>query len=450
MNIKRCLLLCLALCLTLMNACKKEEEPVKPTAAFTASKTTAVVDEVIQFANTSADAVSYTWSFGDGTTSTESAPQKSYPTSAIFTVTLSATGPGGVTLSTAQITVLPSCSFTVENEATLATTAPVKFLNASKGATSYLWSFGDAANSTSTDANPSFTYTAAGTFNVTLNAISAAGQSTFVKQITVAAPPASKELYFVEYTNRFIKKLTLDGSGTVSNVLDVTDKAGPGMALDAAQGKVYFSDFETADEGKIWRMNLDGSGLESIVTGITDPYGIALDLTAGKIYWTDDAGNISRANLDGTAQQIGIVNIPGGQMRAISLDPANNKMYFYEVNIEELYVANLDGTNASVLVPGVYGYAILVDSQNGRIYFDDQNGNGGAGTLSRVNLDGTNRVDINNNGTRIYGMAIDYSENKIYWSGRDSGEISKADLDGANLEVLKSGLASPRGLILKL
>ncbi len=450
MNIRHTILICLALGMTAMNACKKEEEPIKPTAAFTASKTTVVVDEEIQFANTSANATSFVWSFGDGTTSTESAPKKTYPTSAVFTVTLSATGPGGVTLSTAQITVLPACSFTVENEAALSTTAPVKFINTSRGAISYTWAFGDAANSVSTDANPSFTYTAAGTYNVTLNAISAAGQSSFSKQITVAAPPASKELYFIEYNDGFIKKLTLDGSGTVSNVLDITGKAGPGMAFDATQGKVYFSDFEVVDGGKIWRMNLDGTNLEAIASGITDPYGIALDVTGGKIYWTDDAGNISRANLDGSSPQIGIVNIPGGQMRAISLDPANNKMYFYEVNVENLYVADLDGSNATVLIPGVYGYTILVDTQNDKIYFDDQNANAGAGALVRTNLDGTGRVDINNNGTRIYGMSIDYTDSKIYWSGRDSGELTKANLDGSGLEVLKSGLLSPRGVMLKL
>jgi DNA-binding beta-propeller fold protein YncE len=197
-------------------------------------------------------------------------------------------------------------------------------------------------------------------------------------------------------------------------------------------------------------MNLDGSGLEAIVNGLTDPYGIALDLTAGKVYWTDDAGNISRSNLDGTNQQIGIVNIAGGQMRAVALDPAHNKMYFYEVNLENLYVADLDGSNPSVLIAGTYGYAILVDSQNGKIYYDNQNANGGDGALIWANLDGTGQSNISSTATRIYGMAIDYTENKFYWSGRDSGEINRSNLDGTDTELLKDGLSSPRGIIIKL
>lgn len=450
MNFKRFLLIYLALGGLMFNACKKEEEPIKPSSAFTASKTTVVVDEEIQFTNNSSEATSFVWSFGDGTTSTEESPKKTYQTSAVFTVTLKSTGPGGTITSTAQITVLPAVAFTVENENALTTLAPIKFINGSRGATSYLWTFGDAANSTSTDANPSFAYTAAGTYTVTLNATSSAGTGTATKQITIVAPPASKELYFIEYSDGFIRKLTLDGSGTVSDVLDINGMAGPGMDIDVTNGKIYFSDFEVTGEGKIWRMNVDGTGLEAIVNDLVDPYGIALDVTGGKIYWTDDDGKVSRANLDGSNPEIGIVNIAGGQMRAISLDPANNKMYFYEVNLENLYVANLDGSNASVLIPGVYGYAILIDTQNDKIYFDDQNANNGDGALAWANLDGTGRVNISDVSTRIYGMAIDYTENKLYWSGRDSGALTRANLDGNNPEVLKDGLASPRGIALKL
>ncbi len=88
-------------------------------------------------------------------------------------------------------------------------------------------------------------------------------------------------------------------------------------------------------------------------------------------------------------------------------------MYFYEVNLENLYIANLDGSNPLVLVPGVYGYGILVDSQNDKLYYEDQN----SGLFVRTNLDATNPLTIDNNGTRIYGLTIDYTDLKLYWSG---------------------------------
>ncbi|MCY7329073.1 MAG: DUF5050 domain-containing protein, partial [Saprospiraceae bacterium] len=278
-----------------------------------------------------------------------------------------------------------------------------------------------------------------------LKAVSAVGETTVTKQITVTGAPTVKQLYFIEYGTGLIKKLPLDGSSTATTVLDINGKAGVGLVYDAVNEKVYFSDFEVTGAGKIWRMNLDGSGLLEIAANILDPYGLALDVPGGKIYWTDDEGNVSRANLDGSSPQIGLVNIIGAQMRAISLDTENSKMYFYDVNAENLYVANLDGSNPTILVAGVYGYAILVDTVNDKIYFDDQNSD----TLIRANLDGTGQITIEASGSRIYGMDIDRSANKLYWSGRDTGELTRANLDGTSPEVLLSGLGSPRGIFLK-
>jgi PKD repeat protein len=447
MRTKHIYFLLFILGISLSNACKKDDPPpANPTSGFTVSKLTAVVDEEVQFTNTSANATSFKWSFGDGTTSTDASPKKSYQTSDNFTVTLVATGAGGSNTNTTVVKVLPFGGFTVENEADLIANKPVQMTNSSKGAVSYQWTFGDPANSTATTANPTFTYPSAGTYTVTLKAISAVGETAVSKTITVKGAPVTKDLYYIEYTANAIKKLALDGSGTTASVLDITGKAGAGMALDAVNNKIYFSDFEVTGTGNIWRMNLDGTGLTAIASNLTDPYGVAVDPAGGKVYWVDDLGNVSRANLDGSSPQIGLVNIPTGQMRAIALDLKNNKMYFYEVNAEILYVANLDGSNVTPLITASYGYAILVDTVNNKLYYDEQN----AGKLFQTNLDGTGQVTIDADGTRIYGMVIDYTENKLYWSGRDNGKIIRANLDGSSPETLATGLTSPRGIALKL
>ena len=347
-------------------SCSKDEVKPKPVAGFTASKTSVMVGEAIQFTNTSTDATSYEWSFGDGTTSSQAAPSKSFDAAGTFTVALVATGPGG-------------------------------------------------SNSSSMD--------------ITVTAIS---------------------IYFMDSSDEILGKLVLDANKTVTTIKDLAGMSGVGIAYDNVNNKIFFSDFfdATTPDGKIWKMNLDGTSPVAVASGILDPYGLALDVAGNKVYWTDDAGNISRANLDGTSPELGIVNIPDGWMRAIALDKANNKMYFYEVDFENLYVANLDGTNPSVLISGVYGYALFVDTENGKIYFDDQN-SGAAGKLRSANLDGTGIIDIDDTQSRIYGIDIDKDLNKLYWSARDLGEIYRANLDGTGKEVLKTGLTSPRGIFLK-
>ena len=160
-------------------------------------------------------------------------------------------------------------------------------------------------------------------------------------------PEVIPTLYFMDTSDEIMGKIVLDGTNTVTTVKDLATMSGVGIAYDEKTNKIYFSDFYDADtpNGRIWRMYLDGTGAQELAGGILDPYGIAIDHDNNKIYWADDAGNISRANLDGSSIQTGIVNIPDGMMRAVAIDEKNDKMYFYEVNFEKLYVANLDGSN---------------------------------------------------------------------------------------------------------
>ncbi len=436
-----------AFALLALFSCQKDDDPVPPQsqAEFTASATEVAIGETIQFTNNSQNATAFKWSFGDGTISTQVSPTKSYTSSNVFLVTLVSTGAGGSTISNMEITVTPSSSFSVEDVDNLTAGVPVQFTNTSIGATSYTWNFGDAANSTSTEENPLFTYSSEGNYTVSLTATTMYGSNTATKDITVAAGqqgPAS--LYYIAYGDEFLRSLLLDGSGTTTDVLNLVGKAGVGLAYDATNQKIYFSDFDTYPLGNIWRANLDGSSAEMIVSTIGDPYGVAVDEVNSKVYWVDDDGNVSRANLDGTSPEIGILNIAGAQWRAIALDVENNKMYAYEVNVENLYVANLDGTNPQILISGVYGYAIAIDTVNDKIYFDDQNG----AVFSVANLDGSNIQTIDPDGTRIYGIQIDNETNKLYWSGRDTGELYSANLDGSGREVLATGIASPRGIAL--
>lgn len=77
-----------------------------PVAAFTAGKSSDRAPLKISFSNTSSNAGSYLWSFGDGSTgSSDESPTHTFRKSGTFTVTLTATGPGGTATTTKTIKV---------------------------------------------------------------------------------------------------------------------------------------------------------------------------------------------------------------------------------------------------------------------------------------------------------------------------------------------------------
>ena len=65
-------------------------------AGFTANPPTGTANEAVQFTNTTTgDATAFAWDFGDGQTSTERDPAHTFANPGDYTVTLTASGPGG-------------------------------------------------------------------------------------------------------------------------------------------------------------------------------------------------------------------------------------------------------------------------------------------------------------------------------------------------------------------
>ncbi|RYZ00797.1 MAG: PKD domain-containing protein [Chitinophagaceae bacterium] len=156
---------------------------------------TACVNSPVVFANNTAPAASAQhWIFGDGSSSTELSPVKTYSVPGIYTVKLVNTFSGCADSSTQVITVLPGpvAAFTAPVTASCLQPFSVPFANASTGALNYAWSFGDG--STSTEASPMHVYSAPGAYTVQLIVTNAEGCSDTVlrnEYINVSKPVIS-------------------------------------------------------------------------------------------------------------------------------------------------------------------------------------------------------------------------------------------------------------------
>lgn len=127
----------------------------------------------------------YTYALDDGTY-TSSAIFNNLPVGTHTLKVKDANGCEATSRSTiTDITTELIAYFTVDG--IMKVNSPIAFTNLSTNATSYLWNFGD--NTTSTDANPTHTFTANGTYTITLTASNGTEQSVTTKQITVTSVP---------------------------------------------------------------------------------------------------------------------------------------------------------------------------------------------------------------------------------------------------------------------
>jgi hypothetical protein len=162
--------------------------------------------------------------------------------------------------------------------------------------------------------------------------------------------------------------------------------------------------------GRIHSMRPDGSDRKVVVADSHLPDGVAIDVEAGHVYWTN-----------------------------MGLSPATN-----DGSIER---ADLDGGNRRIIVPAGSTYTpkqVQLDKENGKLYWSDREGM----RVMRANLDGslietlveTGRGDADRRDQSRWcvGIAIDPVRKQIYWTqkGPDNGEQGR---------LLRAGLDIPKG-----
>lgn len=93
----------IAIGLLTITSCNKEDDKTAPVPSFTFE----INDKTVTFTNTSTDATSYSWDFGDGSAlSTEQNPTYTYATYSDYDVRLTATGDGGSETNKTTISVV--------------------------------------------------------------------------------------------------------------------------------------------------------------------------------------------------------------------------------------------------------------------------------------------------------------------------------------------------------
>ncbi|OGU54583.1 MAG: hypothetical protein A2V66_02320 [Ignavibacteria bacterium RBG_13_36_8] len=269
---------------------------------------------------------------------------------------------------------------------------------------------------------------------------------------------AVKQIYWADSGDRLFKKAGIDGSEittlwdpnppaarpninkTIFGVINVPMD----IDVDFISGKVY----GITSNGIIFKRNLDGSNLETVNTGILNTFGIALDRVNNKLYFTSQAGgsycirSISTSLVGGTTLILGGFAHPP---QAIAVDPNGGKIYFSLGDGRGEANPSIVGKNNSSVV------------MNGLTF----------NSICKADLDGENSVAIIINQTNVFGIDLDLTNNKIYWTNYSNpngdeankniiskvnmlgnGTIRTRGLAGGDIDEILSGLTRPFGISL--
>ena len=247
-------------------------------------------------------------------------------------------------------------------------------------------------------------------------------------------------IYWIDKQSGTLHRLVDDEvENLASNVEGVTS-----LAVDEANGLIYWGVQVGQNGGKIQRSRLNGRNVQTLKDKLTSvPMGIALDAAGGTIYWTSASGKIRSMATEGSTQVTKIVeNLANPTVLAVS----NGHLYWAEPLGRVGRVSLTATRKVPENIATALGEPLSIAIAKGKIYWIERNG-GGRGALQRANLNGENIEELRAfTGGVPTGIAIDSSENKIYWT--KLSKIQRTSLVPRYITDIVTGLMRPGAIAL--
>jgi uncharacterized protein YjbI with pentapeptide repeats len=287
-------------------------------------------------------------------------------------------------------------------------------------------------------------------YNLTVNPIPLVNKGWGTFSIGLKAAPGSDTSAVFENGNAAIIQ------GKKGNVLTLgfTNDAVPSTELFENAIK-YMVKEQNADDRKFYfinrndytlrRCNPDGSLIETVMqvdASGSGQYGVAIDQTHKKIYWSDwSSSTVMCTDMNG-ANPITIGKDTLSQILGIAIDETGGKLYIADRSHLRLLRCNLNGTNFETLVQDTAEVtSVALDFETGKVYFTN------SGQLKRANFDGTDVELLSTANVNFTAQIfIDSYHEKLYWANENGQTIVSSDINGANQNVIYTSSNYPEGV----
>ena len=202
--------------------------------------------------------------------------------------------------------------------------------------------------------------------------------------------PEPTVLFYYSSTDATITSDDTQISADVVN-LETSDLVTKSLSLTApAEAGTYY--YGACVQGVSGEHNTDNNCSDAVRVTVSSEFVYAPSTsTLSHIYWTDpEEGSIYRANLDGSNAEVLVTGLNYPLSLALDVG-AGSQMYWTDPEEGSIYRANLDGSNVEALITGaVFPYGLALDVAGGQIYWTAIDPEGEAGSIYRANLDGSN------------------------------------------------------------
>ncbi len=202
-------------------------------------------------------------------------------------------------------------------------------------------------------------------------------------------------------------------------------------------GTLFFAEIFSpgSSDGYIHSVDTDGSGLQTVIDVGGGLRGMTLDISAGKIYWTDvNADLISRADLYGGGVE-NLITTGLAWPMGIAVFPDEDLLSWGDQTMSQIGAAGLDGSNPAPLVSTPFHSGIAFDTINDKIYWTTSI-TSAEGEILRANLDGSDVETVVTGSNKPAQIALDIHGGKVYWTDYVVDVVRRSNLDGTDIENL--------------
>ncbi len=256
-----------------------------------------------------------------------------------------------------------------------------------------------------------------------------------VQTATGEHPP----IYWVDTSvGAFYRLVGSQVESIVSGVENIT-----GFAVDVEAGKLYWTEQTGSKTGQIQRADLDGKNIQLIKKLKSVPHSITIDTARNKLYLTSSWGKIQRLNLDGTKFEANFITGLDSPTD-IFLDVADGQVY-WAARTGHIRSANLDKNPDIRNIAMASGTPLSIVVAAGKVYWAERVSQR-LSRIRRIDTNGKNAAALATLGTAPRGIAVDTAGHKLYWTN-DRGRLQCANLNGERIRNIATGLIRPGDLV---